>query len=50
MITDDARPFIFNDYPEMRADKIARSLMIRYIVEGWSNIYDKNSAIEDLSI
>lgn len=29
MISDDAHPFIFNDYPEERADKIAISLNIR---------------------
>ena len=41
--------FIFSDYPDPLADKIASSLNIKYIVEGWPEIYANNEFIQDFS-
>lgn len=45
----DTKPFIFSDYPDKLADKIAAAQNIKYIVEGWPQIYAGSSDIQDLS-
>ncbi len=44
----DDQAFIFNDYPDELADKLASVQNIQYIVEGWPEIY-KNAPIQDFS-
>ncbi len=44
----DDQPFIFIDYPDKLADKLAAAQNIKYIVEGWPEIY-KKSPIQDFS-
>lgn len=45
----DTKPFIFSDYPDKLADKIAAAQNIQYIVEGWPQIYAGSTDIQDLS-
>lgn len=44
-----AEPFIFNDYPGALADKLAKTQDIKYIVEGWPQIYAMSETVKDLS-
>lgn len=43
------QPFIFSDYPDNLAEQIASSLNIKYIIEGWPQIYANNQFIQDFS-
>lgn len=49
MYAPEAQPFIFSDYPDTLADKIAKAQNIKHIVEGWPNLYADNTDIQDLS-
>ena len=42
-------PFIFSDYPNETADKIASVQNIKYIIKGWPEIYAGSSSIQDYS-
>lgn len=44
-----AEPFIFSDYPDALADKLAAAQSLKYIVEGWPQIYAGSQTIQDLS-
>lgn len=44
-----AEPFIFSDYPDTLADKLAAAQNFKYIVEGWPQIYAGSATIQDFS-
>lgn len=43
------KPFIFSDYPDDLATKLASAQNIEYIVEGWPEIYADSTSIQDFS-
>ena len=44
-----SEPFIFSDYPDILADKIAAAQSIKYIIKGWPQIYADNDMVQDFS-